>query len=334
MKPTLLISIVTLALSLAGCTTAGSSAKFEVLNETRKAIDRNTTATIAVGLGTVTDTTAPIEAAATKIGEATGAADARFEELRKELEKQKLEFTTFVNGALSAVGEIATDLVPGGSTAAKVIGIVQNRITSAKQAAEEATKQSEVAKKDAAAAAVDAQKQIASLKADVAAKEDILKQQIAAKEEMQKRELELARKELAALTMQQQAELRQELVTIAKENGVNGADGMSTEELLAALGAGGLGLAGLLRTFGRSRSATKVEEIAATQGDQTKKVGEAVKEVDEIWTEMKDLQSKVDVIKQRADGTAAFLTTTSQVEVEVTLKDHGRRIEKLESKVG
>jgi hypothetical protein len=323
--------LVTLALSLTGCVSPGTKAQVEVIHENRKAIDRNTTAVIASGLAAVTGTTAPLDNAAAKIGEENASADSRFEKLRTDLEKQQLEFRTFVTGALQIAGDVATDLVPGGSAAARALGLIKSRVDAAQNSANQAQKEGEAAKKDAATATVEAQKLVTNLKTELAAKEELLKQQIAAREALQKKDLEFALKELSSLNAQQKAELHQELLTLAKDRGIKGAEGMTTEQHLTALGGAGLGLAGLLRTFGRSRSAAKVDEIGSTQDGHEQKLTQTATEVDEIWTEVKALQSKVALAENQLERCDCSTLRANLSGHSSTLANHERRLDNLEA---
>jgi|GEM_PF-6720329 len=297
--------------ALSGCVTAGTQAKVKAMQEATKAIDRNSVADLAAATGIVTKSTAPIEAAAAQLNQEIVFRDDRFDQLNQELERQKLEFKTFVIGALAIVGETATELVPGGTAAARALAVLKKGVDANQQAAAKAQSEGEAAKQAATSATTEATKQLTALKTE-----------LAAKEELRKKELELAQQELRALTSEQQGQLRTELLAVAREHGVAGAEGMSTEELLAALGAGGLGLAGLLRTFGRSRNATEVNGIATVQEKHGEKLAEASREVDELWTELKALQTKVEVADQRVVG--------SDLRQSVTLGDHERRLDLLE----
>lgn len=236
--------------AFSGCVTRGTQAKLDSINETRKAIDRNTTAVLAGATGIVTESTKPIEDAAVKINEGVAASDAKFDELHKQLEAQQLEFKTFVNGALAAVGEIATELVPGGTAAAKVVGIINKRVTDNAAAAADAKKASEAAQKAAAEVAKEAEKMVATLKAE-----------FVSKEELRKKELELAKQEISALSAKDQVDLKQQLIAEAKARGIKDAEGMTLEQLLAALGASGVSVAALVRTFGRSRSQNEIDQL-------------------------------------------------------------------------
>lgn len=253
----LFLPLVGLAAGLffTGCqTTAGKRANLESNQNLVDAINRNTDATVASGLAGVTGDVSHLDKVSEKNAADVAATNARYKQLRDDLEKQKLEFSNFVNGALGIVGEVATELVPGGTAAARVLGVIKNKVDAANGAANQAQDK-------AAGALAEAEKQIKALKEEVAAKEKGLKDQLAAEQERQKRELEFARKELSLLSATETEALRSELVTIAKENGVANAEGMTTEELLAALGAGGIGLAGLLRTFGKSRSQSDIDQL-------------------------------------------------------------------------
>jgi hypothetical protein len=328
MKITLSLLLATTALALGGCVTPGTKAQVEVINENRKAIDRNTTAVIASGLSVVSGTTAPLDAASVEIGAEAAATDSRYKQLRADLEKQQLEFRAFVNGALQIAGAVATDLVPGGSAASKALGMIKDRADAAQTSATKAQQEGEAAKKDAATATTEAQKLVVGLRAELAAKETLLKEQIAAKEALQRKDIEFALKEFSTLNAQQKAEVHGELKALAVERGIKGAEGMSTEELLAALGAAGVGLAGLLRTFGRSRSAPEVEQLATKQIDQSEKIGRATGEVGELWIEVKNLQTEVAVVTQRAAQASDAGTSA------IRLENHDRRISRLETKVG
>ncbi len=325
------ISLATL-LGSSGCVTSGTQAKVDVLNENRRAIDRNTTAVLAAGRAVTSGTTAPIDDAEKRLGEASTAADAHFAAIREELAKQKLEFQTFVTGALATVGEVTTELVPGGGAAAKVIGLIKNRVESAHSGAAEAKREGEAAKREAANALVDAQKQMASLKTELAAKDELTKQQAALREEQLKRDIEFARREISTLSDQQKVVAREDLVKLAKEKGVIGAEKMSTEELLAALGAAGVGLAGLLRTFGRSRNASQVDQLAATHGDQARKIEQTNGEVDELWTDLKKLDQRLAVIERGAAECNCRELNSEIAKLVVARGDHERRIGVIEAK--
>lgn len=184
-------------------------------------------------------------------------------------------------------------------------------------------------KKSVDAVLAEAQKQVAALKADVETKTEIAKQQSSAKEEQLKRDLEAARKEFAVLSEQQQAAARAELVRIAKDKGIAGAEGMTTEQLLVALGGAGLGLAGLLRTFGKSRNASEVEQMATTQDAHAEKINTAASEVDQLWDGVKQIEQKIAVLEHQSEACDCHSVKSDVIKIFSALDDHQRRLGKL-----
>jgi hypothetical protein len=325
-----------IGLLFSGCSTVDTRSLVGGLDANRKATEGAARAVVAHGLAVVGNTAAPLHEVAKQNGDISAATDTEIAKIKSDLDAQKKEFQNFVTGALAVVGEVATEVVPGGTTAAKVLGLLNTKVKAAQTGADDAKKDGDAAKKEAAAAVTaataDAQKQLAALKAELESKAKLLEQQAAAKEEQTKRDLDFVRKEFASLSVQQQAVARAEMIKLAEEKGIKGARDMTTEQLIAALSAAGVGLAGLLRTFGKSRNASEVEQLATTQEDHSDKIDKAAHGVDQLWDDVKKLDQKVAVLEHKADACdcptlAGDLTKLSRVAT-----DHERRLDAVETK--
>ncbi len=161
---------------------------------------------------------------------------------------------------------------------------------------------------------------------------DATRAEIAAKEAQQKKDIGQALTEFAKLSSEQKNAAREELIKLAQEKGIKGAEGMTTDQLIAALGAAGIGLAGLLRTFGPSRGAKEVGQVVTTQGEQEKQIKTASKNVDDLWTDIATLDKKVGVLEQRADDCDCPTLHTGLAKLTGTLDDHERRLDLGEDK--
>lgn len=159
---------------------------------------------------------------------------------------------------------------------------------------------------------------------------DTAKTELAEKAERQKKDLEQAIKEFAVLNTKEQAAARAELVKLADAKGVKGAEGMSTEQLLAALATAGVSVAGLARTFGRSRSAEAVGELATAQDGHAAKLAETSTGVENLWDDVKALQAKIAVVDERTAGLPEL--RVKDIAHATTLDDHERRLDAIEAK--
>ncbi|MEY2881515.1 MAG: hypothetical protein RLZZ15_3895, partial [Verrucomicrobiota bacterium] len=102
--------------------------------------------------------------------------------------------------------------------------------------------------------------------------------------------------------------------------------------LMAALSAAGVGLAGLLRTFGKSRSADEVAQLGTTQEDHAVKIDKSAHDVDQLWDDVKKLDQKVTLLEHRADACDCPTISTDVAKLSSASTDHERRLGAVETK--
>lgn len=261
MKITTISVLLSAVLLSSGCCSLSPKQKTELIQENTKALYSNAKANLASGRAIASGSTAPIDAAEQSLSKEIDDSNAKFSAIRQEIEEQKRQLNEFFTAAISSFAE----LVPGGTLASKAALSIQKKLNTSNETGKTLETANNELKNKIEETTASSKREIERIRNDSNIEIEKLKAQIASSAASTQSQLALIEKTFKSFSSEEKAQLKDEILKAAKENGVSEKDletlkSKSPEDLIALFGGGGVGLAALLRTLGRSRSQNEIDE--------------------------------------------------------------------------